>query len=141
VIIQFVVPAVPIAQPRPRMSVVNGRIRVCSAYGLHGPVRAFKDTTALAAREAYDGPPLEGPISLIVVFVMPRVKTQMFKKKAMPRMWHCKTPDTDNLLKSLKDALTGVVWRDDSQVCICEVQKLIASGEEAPHVEVKIETL
>lgn len=32
-------------------------------------------------------------------------------------------PDSDNVVKAVKDALNGVAWRDDCQVVMMEVQK------------------
>jgi Holliday junction resolvase RusA-like endonuclease len=36
-------------------------------------------------------------------------------------------PDYDKLLRSLSDALTGHVYKDDSQIVMCEVQKRFGS--------------
>jgi crossover junction endodeoxyribonuclease RusA len=36
-------------------------------------------------------------------------------------------PDIDKLLRSLFDALTGIVFKDDSQIVECEVQKRFGS--------------
>jgi len=33
-------------------------------------------------------------------------------------------PDIDNLQKSLFDALNGVVWKDDSQICLSYCRKI-----------------
>lgn len=138
--LEFEVPATPIAQPRPRVSMIHGVRRVMSAPADH-PVNKFKATAALAARSVYGGPPLTGPLKLRCVFVLPRPKNKNWKRKPMPREWHTHTPDTDNLVKAVKDALNEIVWQDDSQVCVYDIIKWIASGDESPHVEVTIETL
>ena len=44
--------------------------------------------------------------------------------------------DVDNLVKSIKDAATGVVWADDSQVV--EVHARLYRKQEEPRVEVLI---
>ena len=134
--ISFTVPAIPIAQPRQRHAVIAGHVRNFTPK--NAPVNAFKALVAMAAAEAYRGPPLEGPVSLAVVFVLPRPGNRIWKKRAMPRERHAKKPDRDNLEKSLKDALSGIIWRDDSQVCAGDVQKWIAAGDEQPHVEVTV---
>jgi Holliday junction resolvase RusA-like endonuclease len=59
----------------------------------------------------------------------------------MPRLPHDKKPDRDNLDKAFMDALKGLAWLDDAQVCQGEIRKWIASGYEQPHVTVRIETL
>lgn len=47
-------------------------------------------------------------------------------------------PDADNVLKALKDALNGVVWADDAQVCELWVGKRYA---EAPGVLAEVTVL
>ncbi|HHK41746.1 MAG TPA: RusA family crossover junction endodeoxyribonuclease, partial [Planctomycetaceae bacterium] len=57
----------------------------------------------------------------------------------MPRVPHTSRPDLDNLVKSTKDALNGLAWRDDSQVVELSAGKCYASGNELPGVEIAIE--
>tara|TARA_R110000868_G_scaffold101057_1_gene278212 strand:- start:11235 stop:11516 length:282 start_codon:yes stop_codon:yes gene_type:complete len=85
--------------------------------------------------------PLGGPLKLSLVFVMPRTQNQIWKTKPMPRIWHDKKPDFDNLEKSVCDALKGLVWFDDSQICSVSTIKVIAAGDEQPHVEFACEVL
>lgn len=142
--IRFHVPAVPVAQPRAGPLLVrkkDGETKVMSgAVPAKHPVHAFKATVAMAARDQYGGPPLEGPIALRIVFLMPRPKymaAKKFKKTRVPYVR--KTNDWDNLGKAVSDALKGVVWQDDGQVYDAHVLRLYASASEAPHVEVEIE--
>jgi len=137
--IEFTVPSVPVAQPRQRVGMVGGHARQFLP-GKH-PVNAYKASVALSARESYSGAPLEGPIALRVVFVLPRPGRLIWKSRPMPRVRHASKPDPDNLLKSICDALNAKVWRDDAQVSTVTVEKWIASGDEQPHVEVCIETI
>lgn len=48
------------------------------------------------------------------------------------------TPDVDNLDKLVFDALNGIAYRDDAQVCCGEAVKAYAAKGEKPHTEVKI---
>ena len=138
-VIEFLVPAIPIAQPRPRAANIGGRIVMRSAASSH-PSNAFKATARIAASGVYSGPPLTGSIVLTVVFVLPRPKNRIWKSRPMPRENHTKRPDLDNLMKSLKDALSGTIWKDDSQVFMYrDCCKVIAAGDEQPHAEVRIE--
>ena len=41
-------------------------------------------------------------------------------------------------MKSTYDGLTGLLWRDDCQVCWEQPQKIIAAGDEQPHVWIRI---
>lgn len=63
-----------------------------------------------AQRVAADGM-FAGPVSLSVTFYLPR-------PQSLPRhvRHHTKKPDLDKLLRCTKDALTGILYRDDSQV-------------------------
>jgi len=138
--IEFIVPAVPVAQPRPRAAVVCGHAKVRTADSKH-PINVFKATVRLAASAAYSGPPLEGHIWLALLFVMPRPRAKCWKKKPMPREWYSGAKDRDNLQKGLLDALNGLTWCDDKQVVSGPCDVVIASGCEQPHVSVVIETL
>lgn len=146
--IAFVVPAVPVAQPRTRVTSIHGHARayeprtVKTATGIQPhPIAEFKSTVKHAARAAYDGPPLDMPLRVDVVFVFPRPADMRWKKKPMPRVLHVKKPDRDNLDKSVLDALKGIIWIDDCQACDGRIQKFIAAGDEQPHVEVTITPL
>lgn len=63
--------------------------------------------------------PYEGPIQIQVTarFVKPQSKP---KKR---RVWPTGKPDWDNLGKLVSDALNGVVYRDDAQICRAFVEK------------------
>lgn len=137
--IRFTVPAIPVAQPRHRIGMVNGKARAFGAKKSH-PVHAFKATVRVAAQNAYDGPPLSGPLRCDIVFVLPRTKGQLWKTKPMPRLPHAKKPDADNLAKSVYDALTGLLWIDDAQICLSSLTKVIACGDEQPHVVITLST-
>jgi Holliday junction resolvase RusA-like endonuclease len=45
-------------------------------------------------------------------------------------------PDLTNLQKLAEDALTGVAWRDDDQVCAVDSRKLYTDGP--PYTEIRI---
>jgi Holliday junction resolvase RusA-like endonuclease len=100
----------------------------------------WKVLTKLYLSKVYEGEPLEGPLVLSVFFFLPRpksgwVSTQSRRNRALP---HAKRPDIDNLVKSLKDACTGVLWKDDSQVFSMKVEKLYTPHGETPRVSLKI---
>jgi len=62
---------------------------------------------------------IDGPITLTLNFFMPRPKSLPKKVKH-----HIKRPDLDNLVKAIKDALSGLLYKDDSQII-----ELIATKE------------
>lgn len=132
------VPAIPVAQPRPKATRINGFTRV---YNPKGPVDAFKATVRMAVQQAYQGPPIESPLSVSIIFVFPRTKDLIWKRRPMPRVRHAKKPDRDNCDKAVLDALNKLIWLDDSQVCAGSIEKWIAAGDEQPHVTIVIEEL
>jgi Holliday junction resolvase RusA-like endonuclease len=86
--------------------------------------RDYKDT--VAAQIVAQGPQFikEGAIDVSMVFYLPRPKT-LPKKIIM----HVKKPDIDNLMKGIFDAMKGIVWADDSQVCRIDAAKQYALEE------------
>lgn len=135
--IQFTVHSVPVAQPRQRHAVIAGHVR--NYIPTEHPVVTFKSDCRRAAAAAYSGAPIDYPIRLRIVTVFPRPTNKIWKKREMPQEPKASKPDFDNLAKSVCDALTGLIWRDDALVTDGRVIKRIASGMEAPHVEITIE--
>lgn len=104
------------------------------------PIVAYKATVKHAASEAVTQP-LEGPVAMFVTYILPRPKGKIWKRKRMIREYHTSKPDLDNLDKGTMDALKGLAWRDDAQVCMLDSRKFIASGEESPRVLIEINEL
>lgn len=76
------------------------------------------------------------PVRLTVLFTMPR-PVSLPKRVTAPT----KKPDLDKLLRNVKDALTGVVWQDDSQVIELSSRKRYACGAERPGVVVEVRSI
>jgi Holliday junction resolvase RusA-like endonuclease len=86
--------------------------------------------------------PMDGGVCLTLQFVMPRPKAHYGTGKNATRLkeptldFHIVKPDLDKLIRCVKDALTGVAWHDDSQVCLMrEVWKRYG---DIPGVEIEI---
>jgi len=87
--------------------------------------RAWKDTVAAFAADSWGNRPLlEGVLSVDVEFTMPRPKGHFRtgrhagELRADAPAFHTSKPDTTKLWRSTEDALTGIVWHDDS--CIAD---------------------
>ncbi len=87
--------------------------------------------------------PHTGAVALTISFVMPRPKDHYGTGKnagvLKPRVAdvsHTSKPDLDNMVKLVKDALTGVFWRDDSQIDALDARK---SYGDMPRTEVFID--
>ncbi|MCE5269162.1 MAG: RusA family crossover junction endodeoxyribonuclease [Planctomycetaceae bacterium] len=124
----------------------QGSKKVVPIYGKHGPImkdgrvltRAVEDNpqtavwrqqVASAARIAYGGPLLLGPIALRLVFERPRPKGHFGSgknasvvKSSAPD-YPTSKPDSTKLTRAVEDSLTGVLWQDDSQVVEHHISK------------------
>lgn len=102
--------------------------------------KGWQQLVAEAASAAINGQPafrlIEESALLRVVFYLPRPKA--IRDKAVP---HLKKPDLDKLVRSVKDALSKVVWRDDSQVVEIAARKEYARPGESPRAEISISEL
>lgn len=70
-------------------------------------------TIALAAMPHRPPAMIEGPVSVTFSFSLAKPKSAPKTKAVLP----AKRPDLDKLCRSVLDALTGIFWCDDSQVC------------------------
>ena len=139
-IIQFNVDGPPCPQPRQRHRIAGsfGKAFVQNYTPKNDPVNVYKGLVRAEASKVFRGAPLTGSLFVLLVFVMPRPKRLCWKNKEMPRLHHATKPDLDNLAKAVMDALSGVAWVDDAQVCELILSKFIAAGDEKPHTEVAI---
>src|SRR3972149_3053602 len=99
----------PVAQGRPRF------FRRGNFVGTYDPgkSRDWKRTVAAQVLTALGGQSAihEGPLALELYFYLPRPKSLSKKVRH-----HVKKPDIDNLAKGAKDAMKGILYRDNSQV-------------------------
>lgn len=135
-LITFEVPQQAVSTPRPRAVRRGNHIGMVSGSAAS---RDFALLVRMTASEAYDGPPVQFPVRVDIDFIFARPKNLIWKTKPMPREWKTTKPDRDNLDKTILDALTGLIWRDDSQVVDGRIRKMIASGDEQPRVIVTIQ--
>ena len=91
-----------------------------------------------------DGEPLEGPLRLSVLFTAVRPKCHYGSgrnadvlKDSAPA-YPTTRPDITKLLRAVEDALTGVLWLDDSQIVI---QRAAKTYRERPGVMINVETI
>lgn len=143
--IHFSVPGNPKAQRRHRDRKFGGKF---------DPSASDKADFLALCRDNAPERPIEGAVILQVVFWMPIPKSASKRFKFMVEAFdnspwsigdkikllssgiiHIKRPDVDNLVKHLKDALTGVYWKDDSQVQIHCAYKLYSHR---PRTEIEI---
>jgi len=120
----FIVPGEPVAQPRHRVSTIGGRGRLYlpKSHPVHGYKAAIRAAFIEAAGKWKT---ISGPIQLNVYcsFSMPASWSKK-KRAELQGALHDGKPDSDNVLKAVKDALTDCgVWADDKQVALAFISK------------------
>ncbi len=135
--ITFTVPAVPVAQPRPRATTVNGQARMYAAKKSHA-IHDFKASVRHAWAET-KMLAFEGPLVMKLRFVFPR--NPKWQKRQPGRHPKPTKPDMDNLAKGVCDSLNELAYHDDAAIVRMEIEKHIAAIGEQPHVEITIEAI
>ena len=115
--LQFNIPGKPIAKKRPRF------YRRGKFVGTYNDQRTEegKFLTQVITQLPKDFKKFERgtPLHLECFFIMPIPKSTSKKKQAqmvIGDIKHTKKPDTDNLIKFVKDCCNEIVWHDDSQI-------------------------
>ncbi len=92
----------------------------------------WRQAVSYAAMKAMgQAPLLDGPVRLDVTFVMPRPKYHFHTSRKLagqlrqdaPRL-HDRMPDRTKLPRGTEDALKGILWHDDGQVCSGFIRKV-----------------
>ena len=76
----------------------------------------------------------ESALEVSIVFHMSIPKSKPKKWREHPPA-HTVKGDIDNLVKGTLDALTGVLWKDDSQICTLHAHKEYSSN---PRIELEV---
>lgn len=98
-------------------------------------VGPWRTLVAWHVAQAWNQPPLDGPVQLHLEFVMPRPSGT--PKRSTPAA--IKRPDWDKLSRAVCDALTTAgVYRDDSQTVESHVTKRIAELDEQAGCRIQI---
>jgi Holliday junction resolvase RusA-like endonuclease len=144
--LKFFVPGTPVPKGSAKGFVVKnkatGKMRAIVVQDNKERQKPWASMIGLLASQCYKGALLSGPVSLSLQFVMPRLKGHYGSGKnadvlkAGAPYWHISKPDTDKLIRCVKDALTGVVWGDDSQVCRMDFILKVYGDKPGVHIEI-----
>ena len=124
--VEFFAPGIPQPKGSTRAFVKAGRAVVTSD---NPKLKGWQRTIAQSApaRVMFDG-----AVSVVARFEMPHPTT------GKRRQFHTVRPDVDKLLRAVNDALTGVLWKDDSQIVNLEGEKTYAMVGSQPGVTVLV---
>lgn len=130
--VEFFVPGLPVAQPRPKVTTRGGfaRAYVPTRHAIHA-WRSLVSTVAFDNRVA--SWPIRKPHAVRVTAEFRKLRPATLIKSI--DSWTTK-PDRDNLEKALLDALEGIAFESDSQVVGGEITKTYHAE---PGVLVRIE--
>lgn len=110
----------------------TGRIVVVDAGGKK--TRTWRTVVAHAARTAMSGSELmKPPLALVIEFRMPRPKHHYKSNGEIKQdapWFPIVRPDLTKLLRSTEDAMTGIVWHDDSQIVEQNIHRTYSSVED-----------
>jgi Holliday junction resolvase RusA-like endonuclease len=126
--ITFSVAGDPVPQPRARIT-TRGKFAHAYTPKKH-PINNYRDEISAAAIVAMgDADPASEPISVVIDAVFARPKSHMTKRGVKPTAPKLPRPDCDNIAKGVLDALSLIVWIDDTLVQRLVVEK--SYGDEA----------
>lgn len=126
--VRFVVDGTPVPQGSKSVS------RSGHMYEANKALGPWRRTVSAAASQHRQNPLMTGPLRVSLIFYMPIPKRLPKERRGMP----CTKPDLDKLARAVGDALTGIIWGDDGQVCYLEATKVYS---DRPRVEVLVSTM
>lgn len=119
------------------MVAVGGKVFHRSAARLN----AWREAVGWEAKAQYHDLPTENPVQVSLKFWLQRPKSHFdahgLLRPTAPRIPESR-PDIDKLVRAVLDALTGVVFADDSQVVRLIAEKWYAMPEHHSGVEVGV---
>lgn len=130
--VHFTVEGAPVGKGRPRFSKRGGFVRTYT----DAKTLAFEARVRQACQEVMAGSqPMAVPVSLRIEAWMPMPKSWSKKRRqeALEGLVAPGKPDLDNIAKAVMDAVNGVLYDDDKQVCALRVAKCYGL---APRIEI-----
>ena len=128
------------AFPIKKNGVFTGKTAVADS---NPKAKDWKCDVAHAAAKAMEGKALlTGPVKVEFTFCMPRPKYQFRKDGSLKYgapYWHTVKPDALKLARGVEDALTGIVWNDDSQIVDEHLIKAYAAPSRTKTIGVHIQ--
>ncbi len=109
-------------------------------------VKPWRESIAFIAGMNFKDAPIATPVEMSITFFFPRPKShygtgkhsRVLKANAPEYM--ATPPDLDKLTRAVCDALTGVIYSDDKQICHFTVCKLYATSH-GPGAQVSVRAI
>lgn len=150
-VVRFRVRGLPIAQGSAK-AFIRGNRAIIATGASKGPLGAWRHAVADRASLAFGEttPVMEGPVTVTIAFYLPRPGAHFHPANSRrpervlrddAPSWHTGKPDSDKLARSVLDAITAVVVRDDSQVAALHVRKLYEQTDHPVGASIAVEQL
>lgn len=127
----------------------GNKISVTDSSGQKG--KSWRETIQAIASQAYDGPILMGALRVTFMFIVKRPQSHFKRSKGKTSeivrdgvaKWPVVKPDVLKLARAVEDALTDVIWNDDSQIVSELIYKFYVRPEddERPGVLIQVATM
>lgn len=128
------IPGEPRGQGRPRFARVGGHVTTYTDSETKGYQNLIRSVASIARVRMIDGPV---SISIVAYFEIPKSATKTRRAEMRAGLTYpTKRPDGDNICKAVLDALNGLAFKDDAQVCELSISKRWAD-EASVRVEIK----
>lgn len=128
-IYQLLFPVSPVAKARPRFT-KSGRV-----YTPAATVNFENQLKWVFKKNKYSIEPfnelLSGPLWVRIVIYLDRPRTSKNKHP------HVK-PDVDNFSKAILDAMNGLIWHDDAQICELQAVKMYDLATRTPRILLEV---
>jgi Holliday junction resolvase RusA-like endonuclease len=136
--INFTIPGQPQGKARPRMCRVHGKNLTYTPKKTIEYEKLIRASFCAASKENFEKKvPLE--VKMLALFSIPESKSNKLKNLMNSgKIWPTKKADCDNIIKVVLDALNGLAYFDDSQVCRVIFEKKYAK---MPEIQVAIKNI
>jgi Holliday junction resolvase RusA-like endonuclease len=133
--ISFFVPGIPSPGGSKKFMGIGrrtGRAIIIDAGG--EKTKAWRSLVAAFAYEHRPAQPFRQPLRVDFLFSMPRPKSHFFTGRRAHELrpeapiWHTNTPDVLKLARSTEDAMTGIIYDDDSATVMLRALKRYGSN-------------
>lgn len=131
----------PVGKGRPRLSTRGGKPRT------HTPAATIRAENRVQLAWIEAGRPRlpDGALTITATVVVARPQAHWRKNGTLTTAgqrtpWPCRTPDLDNVLKLIADALNQHAYRDDAQIVDAHITRRWAQADEFEHITVRIAT-
>ena len=132
--LQFVVPGSPVGKGRPRFRSFNGHVSTYTPKETQEAESRVKSAFLESGGKPFGDSPVG--IEVVAYFPIPKSATRKAREAILAgAVKHTHTPDIDNILKLVCDAINGIAFNDDKQIVVCKAEKRYS---DEPRTEVSL---